>query len=235
MRSLSREKSRSVITLLAILALPVLSCLVCRPLVNSIWYEMSCDGLGIVGDGFLIEALGIEYHAPRRSFPIEDLLLDESVFPQGWEVGGEPYNPEDRMPAEQIALSFFADTSECPSSLITGHDVYRYYGGASCADMGYRSKAPTWFSPWEGYDPWRTPAELSYQSPAANRFRLSCCTRQGSSVQICQATAQYQEYLVRFDTSIDPERPDCMSFADLGRILVAIDERMALYLGEDSE
>lgn len=225
-RSLTRDKERSVVALLGILAITVLSCLVGRPLANSIYYEMSCDG-------FLMEALGIEHHAPLRSFPIEDLLVDESVFPQGWQVGGDPYDPEDRMPAEQIALSFFPDMSRCPSSLVTGHDVYRFYGGARCADMGYRSKTPTWFARWQGYDPWTAPAQLSYRSPVANRFRLGCCTRQGSSVQICQATGQYEEYVVRFHTSIDPERPECMSFIDLKRILIAIDERMASYLQKD--
>ena len=221
--------------LLAILGIPVLACLICRPLVNSTWYQMSCDGLGIVGDGFLLEALGIERHAPPRGFPIEDLLLDELAFPEAWEVGGDPYNPEDRLPAEQIALTLFADASECPTSLITAHDVYRFYGGARCADMGYRTKTLAWFTTWEGYDSWSPPTELSYQSPVASRFRLDCCTRQGGSLSICQAVGQYEEYVVRFHTSVDPGHPECMSFVDLERILAAIDERMALYLGKDTQ
>jgi hypothetical protein len=51
-------------------------------------------------------------------------------------------------------------------------------------------------------------------------------------VQVCQVVGQYEEYIVRFHTRIDPEHPECLSFADLERLLIAIDERMAEHLGE---
>ena len=231
-RSLSRKKPWGAVTLVAVLVVPLLSCFVCRPLLNSVWYKMSCGGFGIVGDRFLVESLGIEYHAPRRGFPIEDLLLDESAFPEGWRAQ-EPFDPHNGLPAEQIALTLFPDASACPSSLMTGHDVYRFYGGERCADMGHRSETPIWFAPWPGCGPWSVPTDLPHQSPLTDRFRVECCTGQGSTVQTCQAVARYEEYVVRFHTSIDPEHPECMSFADLERILVAIDERMAVYLGEE--
>lgn len=95
--------------------------------------------------------------------------------------------------------------------------------------------APVWFAPRQGWRPWSVPAELPYQSSVADRFRFACYGRDGSSVQICQAVGQYEEYIVAFDIHMDSEHPDCMSFKDLEGILIAIDERMALYLGKDME
>lgn len=194
-----------------------LSCFACRPFLNSIWFEVTCTA----------------DRSPRRSFAPEDLLLDESQLPQGWEAAGEPYDPEERLPAEQTTVDFFMHAPTCPTSLKTGHYVYRFIGGAGCADMGYRSETPLWFAPMPGWGPWSASAELSYESTLADRFRLNCCTRQGSNVQTCQAVGQYKEYVVRFHTSIDPQHADCMSFSDLEGILVAIDERMAFYLGKE--
>lgn len=228
-----RQKSGRVIVLLAMLAMSVLACVVCRPLVTSIWYEMSCNGLGTAGDCLLIQALGIEYHAPRRSFLIKDLLVDESVFPRGWEAAGAPYDPEDGLLADRIVASFFIHG--CPHSRRAGHYVYRFYGGARCADMGYRSESSNWFAPRDGWGPWGVPAELPHQSTVADQFRFSCRTRQGSTVQACHAVGQYEEYVVRFLVAMDPQGSDCMSFSDLERILSAIDERMASYLGRGTE
>jgi len=49
---------------------------------------------------------------------------------------------------------------------------------------------------------------------------------------MCNMIGQYEEYFVRFNSHISP---DFMTYADLERVLKAIDERMALYLAEDSE
>jgi hypothetical protein len=51
----------------------------------------------------------------------------------------------------------------------------------------------------------------------------------------CQALGQYGEYLVRFHTSLDLSHVECMSFSDLERILAAIDDKMALCLGQGAE
>jgi hypothetical protein len=223
-----RHRARASLTVLAVLAFLLLSSVACKRLVYSIWYEVSCGGFGMVPNGFLAETFGIEYHGPERSFAVADLLLDESAFPDGWLAGGEPYDPEDRMPAEQIAVDFFIH--ECPFSLRAGHDVYRFYGGSRCAEMGYRLKTPVWFAPRDGWGPWAVPAELSYESRAADEYRLSCYTHQESGTRTCQAVGRFEEYVVRFLT---PMSPNCMTFADLERILVAIDERTAFYLGKD--
>jgi len=224
-----RHRARASLTVLAVLAFVVLSSVACKRLVYSIWYEVSCGGFAVVPEGLLTEALGIEYHGPERSFSVADLLLDESAFPDGWLAGREPYDPEDRMPAEQIVVGFFIH--ECPFSLRAGHYVYRFYGGSRCAEMGYRVKTPVWFAPRDGWGPWGVPAELSYESRAADEYRLNCYTHQESGTGTCQAVGRFEEYVVRFLT---PMSPDCMTLADLERILVAIDERMAVYLEKDT-
>ena len=211
-RFLSSVKSLGVIALLCIPAILLSAC-------SSILLELTCGG---------------ECSYPSPAFPIEELLLDESVFPEGWQARERTFNPRQRLPAEQIALGFYIDW--CPDySLGAGHQVYRFFDGARCADMGYRSTTPISFAPREGWGPWSVPVELPYQSPVADQFRFNCYSRQGSSVQTCQAVGQYREYIIGFHTDIDPEHPECMSFADLERILVAIDERMAFYLDEDTE
>jgi hypothetical protein len=225
-----RDRARAFLTIFAVLAFVVLSSVVCRRLVYSLWYEVSCGGFGLVPDGLLTETSGIENHGPERSFKVADLLLDESAFPDGWLAGGEPYDPEDRIPAERIAVGFFIH--ECPFSLNAGHDVYRFYGGSRCAEMGYRAKTPVWYAPRDGWGAWAVPAELTYESRVADEYRLSCHTHQESGTQTCQAAGRFEEYVVRFLT---PMSPNCMTFADLESILVAIDERMALYLGKDEQ
>jgi len=213
---LAHKRLLTVVAVLAIAAVTAMCCRASLAVYYSLYLEIACT----------------EGDSPPRSFDIEDLLLDESAFPEGWRAR-EPFNPEVRLPAEQVALGFFRD--RCPEySVGAGHDVYRFWGGARCADLGFGYKTRIWFAPWSGYGPWSAPTDLSYQSPLADRFVLECCISQRSDAQVCQALGRYEEYMVRFLVHMDsePEDPQCMSFADLERILVAIDERMAQYLGE---
>jgi hypothetical protein len=48
----------------------------------------------------------------------------------------------------------------------------------------------------------------------------------------CQAVAQYAEYISFLNSYVGPQS---ITLGDLERVLIAIDERMALYLGEDTE
>ncbi len=188
---------------------------------------LSCSNLALA-----LTCLGGSYRPP--AFPIEELLLDESVFPEGWQAGERTFDPRQRLPAEQIALGFYINW--CPdASLGAGHEVYRFFDGPRCAALGYQKQIPGWFAPTQAWGPWEVPAELPYQSPVADQFRFGCSVDQGSSVQTCEAAGQYEAYVVRFGTSIDREHPECMSFTDLERILKAIDERMAFYLGKEME
>jgi hypothetical protein len=188
---------------------------------------LSCSNLALE-----LTCLGGSY--PPPAFPIEELLLDESVFPEGWQARERTFDPRQRLPAEQIALSFYLHW--CPdASLGAGHQLYRFFDGPRCAALGYQKEIPGWFAPTQAWGPWEVPAELPYQSPVADQFRFNCSTHQRSGAQTCLGVGQYEDYVIRFQTSIDREHPECMSFTDLERILKAIDERMAFYLEKDME
>jgi hypothetical protein len=49
---------------------------------------------------------------------------------------------------------------------------------------------------------------------------------------MCIVTAQYEEYLIRFNVHMHPE---FMTYQDLERVLRAIDERMARNLGKQAQ
>lgn len=167
---------------------------------------------------------------PPPSYAIEDLLLDESAFPGGWRAYENTFDPRERLPADRIGLTYIVNGG--PHSIIAIHEVYRFSDGSRCAALGYQKNTPLWFAPREGQTLWAVPAELPYQSSVANQFRFGCYVEEAGGRQACQAVGQYEQYLTRFHTFVNPEN---MSFADLERILIAIDEKMALYLGKDIE
>jgi hypothetical protein len=171
----------------------------------------------------IVVGLGVE-PVPTPAFLIEELLLDESAFPEGWGQQGTPSYKQapSVLGVERTGVTFI-------NRVIAVHQVYRF-STAERAGSKYASEADSWFSPREGWGPWSVPAELPYQSPVADQFRFACYTEQQTGRQACQAVGQYEQYLVRFHTFMWPET---MTFADLERILVAIDERMAFYLGTD--
>lgn len=178
----------------------------------------------------------VSYGYPPPAFANEELLLDESSFPEGWQANEWTYNPRERLPADQTGRSY--TRHDCPRySVSASHSAYRFFEGANSAVGAYQQYVPIWFAPREGWEPWTVPAELPYQSTVADEFHFGCRTEQGDGAQFCQAVGRYDEYIVRFHIHMDsePEYPDCMSFADLERILVAIDDRMAFYLGKDME
>jgi len=205
---LERHRSAGIVAVLALFMLAALSC-VCLQVTGRIGY--------------------VPY--PTPAFPIENLLLDESAFPEGWRAV-RPFDPEHRVPTQQVARDFL--TGKChPLVTGVGQEVYRFYGGASSAGEAYPQQIAIWFSP--NWGDWSIPAGLSYDSRVADQFRILCYIDEEFHCTRCVALGQYEEYVVRLNVRLDPEHPECLTFTDLERILVAIDDKMALYLGEDSE
>ena len=89
--------------------------------------------------------------------------------------------------------------------------------------------------PWYMITPWAVPEQWSYESPVAHPFKFACgevdMDGLGPPQWECTAVAQYDEYISVFTTDLSPEY---MTLEDMERIQVAIDERMGLYLGEDT-
>jgi hypothetical protein len=173
--------------------------------------------------------------APERLFEIEELLIGVSAFPADWRVAS-PAAPEPHYDGaittqrEDIQIGFKANS---PALLVAGHRVYRF-GASWKAAAAYSEQLPVQFNSNSvaSLTPWESPEELPFESAVADQFHFACHVDAiGTPATVCLAMGQYQEYLVLFHTIMDT---DYMTFADLERILVAVDERMALYLGKDT-
>lgn len=192
-----RARSCVLIGVLLILAGSILSCL-----------EVTVDGGPV----------------PTPPFPIEDLLLDESVFPAGWRA----YAPHE--PPSCFGLPIAVTYSSGSGGGIALHEVHISRNREEAAER-YQEAVRFWFTDDDRHTPWSTPAELEYRRTVEGELRVGCHTEQESGVQLCQAVAQYGRYVVRFHTYMSPY----MTFTDLERILAAIEERMAFYLEKDME
>jgi len=162
---------------------------------------------------------------PERSFAIWELLVDVSSFPSDWVAGAEGPSTPPKPPwggyesIERIELFFYTD-----------------YGGAFERIHRFRSEEEAIqefnrrleldFAQNEYYTPWIIPPELSYPRLVADCFHFACS--QDTGVPVCQFLGQYEEYVVRFGIH---KSPDLIPYADIEKILQAIDERMAHYLG----
>ncbi|TKJ29857.1 MAG: hypothetical protein CEE40_07205 [Chloroflexi bacterium B3_Chlor] len=158
-------------------------------------------------------------------------MLDESVFPLGWHICAGPSRiPElERGESESWYMGF------CPEGF-DGH-----IGATQHELLRYRNKAEAGHSfPRHGFlnrdlvTPWAVPRTWSYESPLADHFKVACADVNilGVIYRNCQAVAQYDEYISFLNGYVGPQS---MTLGDLERILVAIDERMAFYLEEDTE
>jgi hypothetical protein len=161
--------------------------------------------------------------------PIEDLLLDKSVFPAGWSVSTDGADSIPRAPwtgstsvVENVELYFYA---------FGGGALERIWRFASSEDasQAFERQVEYVFRNGEFNTPWTVPAELSYYSSIAGQFHYACATFEGQPSPGCAYVAQYGVYIVHFQTSI---LPGLMTYPDLENVLQAIDERMAHYVDD---
>jgi hypothetical protein len=156
---------------------------------------------------------------PCAPCDIEALLVDETVFPQGWTQQGlpDPRGAPVSFGVERIGIDFSTSTSG-----VAVQDVYRAYD-ARAASAGFHDFASE-FSVREGETGWTMPRELTYRSQVVDQFRLGCSTHRTSGTQRCLFVGQYGVYLVRFHAYISS---DMMTYEDMEHILQDIDRRMA--------
>ena len=149
---------------------------------------------------------------------IKTLLVQEMVFPKGWEELGPPRAEEAavRFGIEKIGTGF-----STPKHGVAIQDVYRAQD-AGAAASGYQDFM-SFFSLREEETDWSLPVELTYSNPSADQSRLGCSTQRSSGVERCQFIAQYGVYLLRFHTYMSPEM---MTYDDLEHILQDIEGRM---------
>ena len=162
---------------------------------------------------------------------IYDLTVDVSVFPEGWDAclgpGGIP--EREHGESESVIVGF------CPEDFdgsigAARYEVFRYRNEPEAA----RSFLRHGFLNRDLLTPLAVTDEWSYESPIADRFRFACARINilGVGYWTCNAVAQYDEYISFLSTHLSPEN---MTFGDLERILIAIDDRMLLYLEEDAQ
>jgi hypothetical protein len=167
-----------------------------------------------------------------------DLLIDGSVFPEGWYVCIGPAPPPEHIHSERGELEFLY-VGFCPEGFEQGiggaeHDVFRYAPGLDVTLAYYLDFSRREFSNRHMVTPYAIPGEWSYHSPVANHFKFACAELEpfglGPRIRTCTAVAQYGEYISVFGAHMSH-----MTLEDMERILTAIDDRMALHLGKGAQ
>jgi len=160
------------------------------------------------------------------NFELEELLLDTSSLPSGWQVYTQgSYSDLDRGEDENQYREFVIKTFGSPVI----HSVYLY------RNKDYAAKKYEQYLPF--YDagrisPWESPRELHYQSQTADQFQFACANFQhgsdpSKSYRLCIAVGQYGRVVSQFNANISP---NAMSYTDLEHIVKAIDKRMIDHL-----
>jgi hypothetical protein len=170
--------------------------------------------------------------APERGFSVDALLIDERDFPARWSDQG-PAGPTPSVDgaifaSESIQQRFTADAADLFSAL---HEVYRFRSSYR-AKKEYQKQLPILYNSRSiaVLTPWEPPTELPYQSSVADESHFACSRSGITGFWDCMFMGQYEEYLVVFSTRVG----DHMGYADLERLLRAIDERMRTYLAENA-
>lgn len=156
--------------------------------------------------------------------PIEDLMIDSSLFREGWYQEGPPEERTAliRFGIRKLSVGFISQRYG-----VAGHDVYE--GESSEETEGRFSKElDYWFAPEDGYTDWYIPREINYESTIADHYQFKCYTHKVSGVERCAMMGQYDVYLTGFYADMSP----IMTYYDLHRILQAIDTKMAECLDE---
>ena len=165
--------------------------------------------------------------------PIDQLLIDESPFPEGWEASDPdtdfpPLAPwtSGRSEVECVSRSFYASSGHSGAAGIT---IQRFRHTRDAAneyehetDVTFRTRDE------EAQTSWEVPAGLSFESSEADRYCCACSEVFGQAR--CAYVAQYGVYALDFDINLYDT--SVITYIDLLPIFQAIDERMEQHLGE---
>lgn len=195
---------------------------------------LTCAGCMLLGNA-------LRQTPPKRDFEIEELFIDISAFPSGWEA--DPAGPQvdtgqaplggGPMSIQRREFFFYAEGTVKGKSVLAREKIYRM-ASVKVAAQEFERQMTLWFPKGEYWTPWNRPTELVFESSIADQSHVSCAydTAPPVFIEECNFLGQYEEYLVWFSTDMSP---DYMTYEDLGHVLQAIDERMVQYLGRDTE
>ena len=163
--------------------------------------------------------------APERSFTPEDLLIDQSIVPPGWELTEPAFPVGDTLCTTECATIGFKVTDDESSIEYGGHDVYRYLS----TGIARRTFEKVYLAMARSLDP---VSEWTYQSQIAEQSHFGCGNMAGNVGVYCQWGGQYEEYIVVFGARVPPGEVSLANIEQMEEVVRAIDERMAEYLGK---
>jgi len=155
--------------------------------------------------------------------PIEELLIDDTLFPQGWNASSEGPQVSPSAPfggirsIDRTMLSF-------DNTLVGATEQIERFRNSQEASNEFVNNRDFLFREIPTVGPYLVPEELPYQSSVADRYYFAC-TRPFPLLG-CMYFAQYGPYIIQFHIGWDL---DSMSANDLEKILNAIDENMHPY------
>jgi hypothetical protein len=161
----------------------------------------------------------------ERNFSMEDLVIDASVFPEGWEVVSGPrfvewdhlsstygswyvgYKVETDAPRHTAGLHIYRYHDVSIAQRMYGEFISRQHRGASFPDD-------------------------TCDGLQANQSQLTCVSYQTHTQVNCNWTGRYDEYIVDYIAWLVPDR---MSLSDVQEIICAIDAHVGPYFDPPSD
>jgi hypothetical protein len=170
---------------------------------------------------------------PAKEYPpIDQLLIDESAFPEGWEAGEPDWEHPPRAPwsgrtrmVEYIERDFQSLSGTRASARI----VIQQFDNPQSAAKDYERELAIWFRDEEWRTPWAIPDSLEFESPQADQYRYGCSADHGQPE--CAFLAQYEVYNVRF--TIRYFSIEAIAYTELLPVFQAIDKRATFALNSE--
>jgi hypothetical protein len=165
----------------------------------------------------------LEPPAPKRSFEINNLIINQSDIPSSWQAF-TPFLPsgDDLATKESIAIRF--------GEIVNGGKKYYAKEGAyRYTTIGVASRVyKYWFI--EHPRVVHSVGEWGFQSPIADESHFACDPVSGGNFnQYCEWAGRYDEFIIVFGTQMIQNE---MTLSDLEKIVKAIDIRMAQNLNK---
>ena len=158
--------------------------------------------------------------APERDFTTESLLMDESMFPEGWENGWISPTADSHGAFEHPSIDIYGPRG------VAIHEIYRYEC-VNDAHREYKRQLDVLFPGTPLYDQWRPQEDLHTALVFADEAYVACANRGRpleEKITNCRMLARYHEYVVRFSTQVIPPY---LTFEDLAGILKSLDHQFA--------
>ena len=190
-----------------------------------------------VGLAMLLNACGgssVPASVPARNFTAEELLLTQDLVPAEWK----------RSEVTPVSIARFGFGNEEVDRWVgftTQMDPQeRVFSNHFVLNFQSRDDAANWYEqklPGEVNDnnlglsePWATHSELTYTSNAPDQYVLACAVNNvAGEVLVCRYFAQYEEFIVLFESVIEADTTTVSGFNDL---VEEIDNIMATHMQE---